>query len=169
MNNANQYTSEEEIFQIIRNEATNEFTVSQIHDYYRKSGSAGDSAEKSSRQLVYRNVAKLENAGKIQRISGTNGKAIYYSIAKQDVVNDADWGGNRDFERILQKQLEQLNTEFLTSLGEAELYKELLEIEIEFKSEIHQKYKDKRDHSTKLLGKIKAAEGLLKSCRGEAA
>lgn len=169
MTNANHYTSEEEIFQIIENEANNEFTISQIHDYYKRSGLAGDSAEKSSRQLVYRNVAKLESAGKIQRITGTSGKAIYYSIAKQGVVNDADLKGNRDFERILQKQLEQLNTEFLTSLGEAELYKEVLEIDTGFKSEIHQKYKDKRDHSTKLLGKIKAAEGLLKSCRGEAA
>lgn len=59
-------------------------------------------------------------------------------------------------------KLNHYKTELLLNLGESEAYKELYSEFPELVDEIQPKYNKARDNNTKILGKIRAIEGLLK-------
>jgi hypothetical protein len=73
------------------------------------------------------------------------------------------------FIEMLKEQLDRLRIDFLTTLGEAELLKGLMSCESRWQTTIVKNYRETQDRSTKLLGKIKAAENLLQNCLGEVA
>lgn len=62
--------------------------------------------------------------------------------------------------RLLAK-LNHYKAELLLNIGESDAYKELYEEFPELVTEIQPKYNNARDNNTKILGKIRAIEGLL--------
>ncbi|TDF38247.1 hypothetical protein EYS14_11180 [Alteromonadaceae bacterium M269] len=157
-------TSEEEIYQLIKSAGLTTFSISEIHRLYKEAGVSGSQNEKSSRQFVYRNTAKLEKAGRIVRVPKKQGKAVVYTFsAEADKINS-----DSQFVAMLNEQLDRLRIEFLTTLGEAEFLKSLINCESSWQATIDKSYRKTQEQSTKLLGKIKAAESLLQSCMDEA-
>jgi hypothetical protein len=59
-------------------------------------------------------------------------------------------------------KLNHYKAELLLMIGESEAYKELYSEFPELVNEIQPKYNEARDNNTKILGKIRAIEGLLK-------
>lgn len=164
MNKHQLLNSEEEIYQLIESAGLTEFSISEIHALYKDVGVVGSKNEKSSRQFVYRNTAKLEEAGKIVRMPKKQGKAVLYMLPIKAKKTDPD----SQFIDTLKGQLDTLRIDFLTTLGEAELLKSLINCESRWKTTVSKNYSETQDRSTKLLGKIKAAENLLQNCLGEA-
>ena len=158
-----QLTSEIEIYQLIKSAGLITFSISEIHRLYKEAGVAGSQNEKSSRQFVYRNTAKLEKAGKIVRVPVKQGKAVVYAFAEEASQVDPD----SQFISELSDQLDRLRIEFLTTLGEAEFLKDHINHESRWQALINKSYRKTQEQSTKLLGKIKAAESLLQNCMSE--
>ena len=65
-------------------------------------------------------------------------------------------------QKYLIKKLRDYKAELLLNIGEIEAYKELSSELPKLVSEIQPQFTDARDNITKLLGKIRAIEGLLK-------
>jgi hypothetical protein len=158
-------SSEDEIYQLIKSAGITKFSISKIHALYKEAGVAGSNNEKSSRQFVYRNTAKLEKTGKIVRAQKRQGKAVIYTLPREAQKANSDG----QFIEMLKEQLDRLRIDFLTTLGEAELLKGLMSCESRWQTTIVKNYRETQDRSTKLLGKIKAAENLLQNCLGEVA
>jgi hypothetical protein len=62
----------------------------------------------------------------------------------------------------LRAKLNHYKAELLLNIGESEAYKELYSEHPELIAEIQTQYNDARDNNTRILGKIRAIEGLLK-------
>jgi hypothetical protein len=163
MNKQPSLSSEEEIYQLIKSAGINTFSITKIHALYKEAGVAGSNNDKSSRQFVYRNTAKLEKTGKIVRVPKKQGKAVIYTLPIEAKRANSDG----QFINMLKEQLKRLRIDFLTTLGEAELLKSLMSCESSWQVTVAKNYKETQDRSTKLLGKIKAAESLLNSCLSE--
>ncbi len=67
-----------------------------------------------------------------------------------------------DKQNQLLGKLNHYKTELLLNMGESEAYKELYSEFPELVDEIQPKYNKARDNNTRILGKIRAIEGLLK-------
>ena len=71
----------------------------------------------------------------------------------------------KDIDKIKKQLLGKLNTykaEMLLNMGESEAYKELYSEFPELVDELQPQYNKARDNNTRILGKIRAIEGLLK-------
>jgi hypothetical protein len=66
-----------------------------------------------------------------------------------------------DKQRNLTEKLKYYKTELLLNIGEADAYKELYTDFPDLVDEIQSQYNTARDNNTKILGKIRAIEGLL--------
>lgn len=67
-----------------------------------------------------------------------------------------------DKQKPLIDKLNHYKTELLLNLGESEAYKELYSEFPELVDELQPQYNKARDNNTRILGKIRAIEGLLK-------
>ena len=63
----------------------------------------------------------------------------------------------------LESILKEIRLDFLSSMGEAERYKQLLEEMPHLKSQVEGEYLEARDRSSRLLGHLRAVEKTLKS------
>jgi len=82
-----------------------------------------------------------------------NDSSVYKSHTKI-AVNDK--------QRNLTEKLKYYKTELLLNIGKADAYKELYTEFPDLVDEIQSQYNEARDNNTKILGKIRAIEGLLK-------
>jgi hypothetical protein len=70
-----------------------------------------------------------------------------------------------DKQELLLGKLNYYKAELLLNIGESEAYKELYSEFPELVDEIQPQYNTARDNNTRILGKIKAIEGLLKQSK----
>ena len=81
-------------------------------------------------------------------------------MAKFDVTNSPEKQGDKQV-KLLSK-LNHYKAELLLNIGESEAYKELYSEFPELVDELQPQYNKARDNNTRILGKIRAIEGLLK-------
>jgi hypothetical protein len=82
------------------------------------------------------------------------------TLAKFDVTNSPE---RRDDKHVkLLGKLNHYKAELLLNIGESEAYKELYSEFPELVDELQPQYNKARDNNTRILGKIRAIEGLLK-------
>lgn len=147
----------------------NDFTVSEAKDMLiHEKAEFTDPVE--TRKFIYRQLTRNVAKGLLKRTDksdGGNKKTIYAKtnlffastvgvlLRKSKVNTDND-----KYTKLILK-LNHYKAELLLNIGESEAYKELYSELPELVDEIQPKYNKARDNNTKLLGKIRAIEGLL--------
>jgi hypothetical protein len=81
-------------------------------------------------------------------------------LAKLDATNSLEKRGDKQVK--LFGKLNHYKAELLLNIGESEAYKELYSEFPELVDELQPQYNKARDNNTRILGKIRAIEGLLK-------
>ena len=122
------------------------------------------------RRNIYAELLKLVKKGWLTKL-----KPTYKGFVRFNKTNNFDEDEIRkkcgsaisvktltDKQKPLIDKLNHYKTELLLNLGESEAYKELYSEFPELVDDIQPQYNKARDNNTKILGKIRAIEGLLK-------
>jgi hypothetical protein len=124
------------------------------------------------RRKIYAELLKLVKKGWLKKlVSNKKGytrfnKTKFFDVdaittlAKFDVTNSPEKLGDKQM-KLLGK-LNHYKAELLLNIGESEAYKELYSEFPELVDELQPQYNKARDNNTRILGKIRAIEGLLK-------
>lgn len=123
------------------------------------------------RKNIYAELLKLSKKGWLKRlVSNKKGFTRFDKTATFDVdviasltensTNNVHAVVDVKKEKLLSK-LKHYKAELLLNIGESEAYKELYSEFPELVDEIQEQYNNARDNNTKILGKIRAIEGLL--------
>ncbi|MBA6253135.1 hypothetical protein [Colwellia sp. MB3u-55] len=123
------------------------------------------------RRKVYAELLKLEKKGWLKKLISNKKGFTRFSKTKLfdpnklpvERTNNASKikSSENDKQQHLITKLNHYKAELLLNIGETEAYKELYTEFPELVDEIQPKYNKARDNNTKILGKIKAIEGLL--------
>jgi len=165
---------DESLGSILREPSFDGFTIMQLRDAYL-AGSVNTVSFVEARKYIYRQVLRLLKHGVLSKEEASNARETKYyktklfsSIelkARQSAKvykKPAKITTSQDesLERI-QEQLNQYKVDLLASVGESEEYMRLYKSNPEFKVLLESKYHGARDHSSKLLGQIKALKTVL--------
>jgi hypothetical protein len=147
------------------------FTTSDVRSAYLvlKSDSALDHS--TVRRKIYAELLKLVKKGWLKKmISKKKGLTRFSKTDAFDVktmalkakcaVNSPVKHGDK--QELLVRKLNLYKAEMLLNIGESEAYKELYSEFPELVDELQPQYNRARDNNTRILGKIRAIEGLLK-------
>ena len=149
----------------------NHFTTSDVRSAYLalKNDPALDSS--SIRRMIYAELLKLVKKGWLKKL--VSNKKGLTSFSKTELFNVEEISSkiktkstlstesiNKKQEQLLGK-LNHYKAELLLNIGESEAYKELYSEFPELVDEIQPQYNKARDNNTRILGKIRAIEGLL--------
>ena len=158
------------VAQIIVEEDFNNFTTSDVRTSYLLLKNDHSLNPSSLRRKVYAELIKLVKKGWLDkaipkkkgltRFSKTKTFDVEAIKAKFEFTTPLEKHDDKN-EHLLNK-LNHYKTELLLNLGESEAYKELYSEFPDLVSEIQPQYNKARDDNTKILGKIRAIEGLLK-------
>jgi len=123
------------------------------------------------RRKLYAELLKLVKKGFLKKLI-SNKKGLT-RFSKTELFNpDAltikisdelsmDKSSDKDKQQHLTSKLNHYKAELLLNIGKIEAYKELYSDLPELVTEIQPQYNEARDNNTKILGKIKAIEGLI--------
>jgi hypothetical protein len=124
------------------------------------------------RRKIYGELLKLVKKGWLNKLISRKKGLTRFSktelfdyeviILKFTRGKDIEIEKNDNKQRQLLGKLNHYKAELLLILGESEAYKDLYSESPEFVDELQPKYNKARDNITKMLGKIRAIEGLLK-------
>ena len=124
------------------------------------------------RRFIYAELLKLVKKGWLKKlVSKKKGLTRFNkteifdvntitTLAKFDVTNSPEKQDDKQV-KLLGK-LNHYKAELLLNIGESEAYKELYSEFPELVDELQPQYNKARDNNTRILGKIRAIEGLLK-------
>lgn len=156
------------VTKIIIAEGFDNFTTADVRSPYltlQKDPSLDHSAV---RRKIYTELLKLVKKGWLNKVSAKKGftrfnKTDAFNIKELQLKHSFLPAPYRDEDKKnhLLIKLNDYKSEFLLNLGESEAYKDLYSELPELVDEIQPKYNKARDNNTKLLGKIRAIEGLL--------
>ena len=161
------------VTQIIVAPNFNNFTTSDVRSAYLalKSDSSLDSS--TVRRMIYSELLKLVKKDCLKKTRSKNKGPTRFT--KTDVFDlkvmplnekqkEASVVRYSDKQDLLFAKLNNYKAELLLNIGESEAYKELYSELPELVDELQPQYNLARDNNTRILGKIKAIEGLLKQC-----
>lgn len=124
------------------------------------------------RRRIYADLLKLVKSGWLKKKSSGRKNGTRFSKTTLFDVNQLAKIANEkmpvttedkdDKQGKLQTKLNHYKAELLLNIGESEAYKELYAEHPDLITEIQAQFNDARDNNTRILGKIKAIEGLLK-------
>jgi hypothetical protein len=148
------------------------FTTSDVRSDYLALKKDPSSNSSVVRRKIYAELLKLVKKGWLNKlISEKKGltrfsktelfdSEVIESKFKRGTDNEIEKNDNK--QRQLLGKLNHYKAELLLIIGESEAYKDLYSEFPELVDEIQPKYNEARDNNTKILGKIRAIEGLLK-------
>lgn len=159
------------ITQIIVATNFDHFTTSDVRSLYLSLKNDNSLDRSVVRRHIYSQLLKLVKKGWLNKIvakkkgftrfSKTDSFNVNALQLKVTVLPDSALDDGENKKQQLLAKLNDYKNEFLLSLGESEAYKDLYSELPELVDEIQPKYNKARDNNTKLLGKIRAIEGLL--------
>jgi hypothetical protein len=148
------------------------FTTSDVRSTYLILKNDISLEPSSVRRKIYAELLKLVKKGWLEKLIPKNkkgatrfSKTALFDVKKiqlqtefepADVIKDID----KKKEQLLGK-LNIYKAELLLNMGESEAYKELYSEFPELINDIQPKYNKARDNNTRILGKIRAIEGLM--------
>ncbi|WP_371194797.1 hypothetical protein [Glaciecola sp. SC05] len=159
------------VAQIISAADFDNFTTNDVRNSYvaLKVESGKDLAQ--IRRKMYAELLKLVNKGWLTKVISKTKKMTRFTKTKKfdaDVIETTFIGSSvptvsnqDDKQAILFSKLNHYRTDLLLNMGEAEAYKELYSEHPELVDELQPQYNTARDNNTKILGKIRAIEGLI--------
>ena len=153
--------------------ATNfeQFTTSDVRSAYLALKNDPSLDPNKVRRKIYSELMKLVKKGwlkkKASNIKGLTSfsKTEQFDVNNLSVKNDKNMSKTKilaSYQQHLLTKLKHCKSELLLNIGESEAYKELYSEFPMLVDEIQPKYNKARDDNTKILGKIRAIEGLLK-------
>ena len=166
-----------EINQILSDPAFDNFTVLELRNTLLKH-LEGETPNKSEvRHIVYRQVLGLMKKGLLNKIDAPNNRKIRYKKTttfhssqklapnksnSADIIEPTETiAPHIHIQQNLLEKLQHYKFELLTCLGESDEYKTLYSEFSELKKQLLESYHQTKDHSSKLLGRIKAIESLI--------
>ncbi len=159
------------IAQIIKTPNFDSFTTSDVRTAYLALNNEPFLDPIIVRRKIYAELLKLVKKGWLKKYRSKNEKGTRFSKTdffdvknmvlkgKCDVIPSVKYG---DKQGILLGKLNLYKAELLLNIGESEAYKELYSEFPELVDELQPQYNRARDNNTRILGKIRAIEGLLK-------
>ena len=148
------------------------FTTSDVRSAYLALKSDPSLVPTTVRRNIYAELLKLVKKGWLKKlVSNKKGFTRFNKtdafdvnaitiLAQFDVTNSSEKQGDKQV-KLLGK-LNHYKAELLLNIGESEAYKELYSEFPELVDELQPQYNKARDNNTRILGKIRAIEGLLK-------
>lgn len=149
----------------------NHFTTSDVRSAYLALKNDPSIDSSSTRRKIYAELLKLVKKGWLKKL--VSNKKGLTSFSKTELFNveeitskiktektTSTKNSNKKQEQLLDK-LNLYKAELLLNMGESEAYKELYSEFPELVDEIQPKFNKARDNNTKILGKIRAIEGLI--------
>jgi hypothetical protein len=148
------------------------FTTSDVRSAYLALKSDPSLVPTTVRRNIYAELLKLVKKGWLKKlVSNKKGFTRFNKtdifdvnaitiLSQFDVTNSSEKQGDKQV-KLLGK-LNHYKAELLLNIGESEAYKELYSEFPELVDELQPQYNKARDNNTRILGKIRAIEGLLK-------
>ena len=148
------------------------FTTSDVRSAYLALKNAPYLVPTIVRRNIYAELLKLVKKGWLKKlVSNKKGFTRFNKtdvfdvnaitiLAQFDVTNSSEKQGDKQV-KLLGK-LNHYKAELLLNIGESEAYKEIYSEFPELVDELQPQYNKARDNNTRILGKIRAIEGLLK-------
>lgn len=160
------------VAQIIATTNFNHFTTSDVRSTYLVLKNDTSLEPTSVRRKIYAELLKLVKKGWLDKLIPKNKKgATRFSKTALFNAEQFQLKTEREPTEVInntRKKKEQLlgklniyKAELLLNMGESEAYKELYSEFPELIDEIQPKYNKARDNNTRILGKIRAIEGLM--------
>lgn len=159
------------------------FTVLEFRAAYMAQPSCTSLDKTRAQRIVYSLLTRLQKNGLLKRTESKTAKKIryqktelFYSVQLLPhsagtklagaELNDAQIEAQDQLRKQLVEKLKQYELELLTSMGESDEYKALYSEFPQLKSQLQERYNQARDNSSKLLGRVKALETLIKQQKG---
>ncbi len=166
-----------------------DFTVDDLTETYRNDPACLHRSKKAARQFVYRNMLRMIESGDLTRVVVDSGWPQYRltsqffsrpahpnttlpttPMTKADVLAaPVTPAAKPDPRQNLQERLSRYKLEMLSAIGETEEYDAICKEIPELCDQVQVLYNASRDKCSKLLGRVKALEGLLARESGTAA
>lgn len=158
------------VAQIIVAKNFDHFTTSDVRSAYLALKNDSNLDPATVRRKIYAELLKLVKKDWLKRViskkkgltrfSKTDDFDVEVIKAKYDSTNTLE--NDDDKQGQLLGKLNHYKAELLLNIGESEAYKELYSEFPELVDELQPQYNKARDNNTRILGKIRAIEGLLK-------
>lgn len=161
------------IYSIFITDELNNFTVSEMRSAYMEA--TGEIDPVLSRKIVYRQILRLQKLGMLEKLDADNVKEHRYN--KTNVFHQTglttDKIKNKQTSSMLVKspkkitrsllveRLKQCEVDLIASIAESEEYMALYKSLPELKEHLESNYLQSREHSSKLLGQIKAIKSVI--------
>lgn len=160
------------VAQIIKTINFDNFTTSEVRSAFLALKKDPELEPANVRRMIYAELMKLVRTGWLKKnIPKLKGQTKFSKtklfdsknlIVKPMEIEHINTGKTDLCHQKLLSKLIHYKSELLQSLGESEAYKEIYHDIPELVDEIQAKYYKARDNNTKLLGKIKAIEEMIK-------
>lgn len=147
------------------------FTTSDVRSAYLALKSDSSLESSTVRRKIYAELLKLVKKSWLKKIISKKGltrfsKTEFFDIKaialKAEGESTNSLKKHNDKQGKLLGKLNHYKAELLLNIGESEAYKELYSEFPELVDEIQPQYNKARDNNTRILGKIRAIEGLLR-------
>jgi hypothetical protein len=163
------------VAQIIVAKNFNHFTTSDVRSAYLVLKSEPTLDLSTVRRKIYAELIKLVRKGWLKKVKSKNKGGTRFKKTELFDLDAMQLFINRKSNNIfakkdekigqLQGKLNHYKADLLLNIGESEAYKELYSEFPELVDEIQPQYNTARDNNTRILGKIRAIEGLLKQSK----
>jgi ribosomal protein L17 len=160
------------VAQIIKAPNVDHFTPSDVRSAYLALKNDPTLDPVVVRRKVYGELLKLEKKGWLKKLISSkkgvtrfNKTALFIAselLTKESVDTTAVKSTEADKHKNLVIKLNHYKADLLLNIGETEAYKELYSEFPDLVDEIQPQFNEAKDNNTRILGKIKAIEGLLK-------
>ena len=160
------------VAQIIVAEDFDHFTTSDVRSVFLTLKNDPTLEPSTVRRKIYSELLKLVKKDWLKRVISKKKGLTRFSKTEKFDVNALTFKAvckpnkalkkHDNKQRLLLEKLNHYKAELLLNIGESEAYKELYSEFPELVDELQPQYNKARDNNTRILGKIRAIEGLLK-------
>jgi len=161
------------IYSILISDDFNDFTVSEMRDAYMKT--TGETDPVLSRKIVYRQILRLQKLYMLERIDSEKVKehrynktnVFYQTGLTTEKLNNKKTSltpvssSKKMTSSLLDERLKQFEVDLIASIAESEEYMVLYKSMPELKEHLESNYLQSREHSSRLLGQIKAIKSVI--------
>ncbi|MDI5934686.1 hypothetical protein [Halomonas kalidii] len=184
------FTLDKQLYELLQDEGLTQFTTATLRDAYASRLGGTPYRLSEVRRYVYEQIRRMLRAGWLvpddeRRKRGqvyhlrpmpehlqlkliNNGFELSLKPARkakwassEPAQRPAPTGAEADVYQRLEATLKEVRLDFLTSVGEAERYKQLLDEMPHLRSHVEHEYQEARDRSSRLLGHLRAVEKTL--------
>lgn len=162
------------MYVLLIDEEMNNFTVKQLRAKFHTLGLT-TGKNKQDRQFLYRQLFMLEGKGLLTKQGESYSREIRYQ--KTDLFNSSIISNKNPYVSVvapisipkldeLKEKLTEYQIKFVSCLGEAEEYQNMLEKFPGMSRDIQMHYEQTRENSTKYLGRINALKKIIEGYQG---